>query len=70
MGEGGGADNGFDKRISIAGYTGTAKVHGTIFTNESPDRYKSPASVDFFDGDGNFLFGGDASGTGERIKLD
>lgn len=51
-------------------YTGTAKVHGNIFTNESPDRYTSPASVEFFDVDGNFLFGGDATGTGERIKLD
>jgi hypothetical protein len=51
-------------------YTGTAKVRGTVFTNNGPDEYTSPASVEFFDVDGNFLFGGDASGKGERIKLD
>lgn len=52
-------------------FTGTAKVHGTIFIDGgSPDQYTSPATVEFFDADGNFLFGGDASGTARRIKLD
>jgi hypothetical protein len=51
-------------------YTGTAKARGTVFTNNGPDEYTSPARVEFFDSDGNFLFGGDASGKGERIKLD
>ena len=50
--------------------TGTAVVKGTIFTNGGPNQYDSPARVEFFDGDGNFLFGGDATGTGTRIKLD
>lgn len=51
-------------------FTGTAKVTGMIFTNGGPDQYNSPSTVQFFDADGNFLFGGDASGTGVRIKLE
>jgi len=51
-------------------YTGTAKVTGTVFTNNGPDTYDSPATVSFFDAGGNFMFGGDASGSGERVKLD
>ena len=50
--------------------TATAKVTGTIFTTEGPDQYNSPASVAFFDVDGNFLFGGDASGQGNRVKME
>jgi len=50
--------------------TGMAIVRGTVFTNSGPDLYDSPARVEFFDPDGNFMFGGDASGTGKRVKID
>ena len=50
-------------------FTGTAKARSNG-AFDGPDAYTDRATVEFFDADGNFLFGGEAIGEGRRITLE
>jgi hypothetical protein len=54
---------------SQGNFTGTAKARSQL-TMTGPDTYSDRATVEFFDNDGNLLFGGDAIGMGSRVKID